>query len=203
MPSSHHQMASTLKHACTRCAKDPACRPEVRACCECLLACLDTGVECHAMVHACRDIAARCACEACLARKGGWRELCSCCFELIDACDSYCHQRCSLPEMLRMYASGGCDLRCAFKTGPTIPGTAAYTPPSRVAKKCCVYCANSSCGAERSFCERMPKEVTHLTYPGGLLEYHCRTHLDPSLPRLKGFDPARFRHRSCTNGCVP
>lgn len=197
-------MATALKSACTRCASDPSCRPEVSACCQCLLACLSTGIECHAIVHACRDIASRCACDACLSRAKGWEALCRCCFPLIDACDSYCHQRCSLPEMLKMCSSGACDMRCAFKSGPYIPGTSPYEPPSKVGKRCCVYCANSSCGAERSYCDRMPKSVPHVSYPGGLLEYYCRSQMPGStLTKLKGFHPQSFKHRSCTHGCVP
>lgn len=177
--------------------------PEVRACCACLKTCLVTGIECHAMVHACRDVASRVACTACLERHKNWKTLCRKCFRICDACDSYCHQRCSLAEMRKMCSSGMCDLRCAFESGPQIPGTAPYKAPQDVRRKCCVYCANSACGAEQSYCDAMRQDVEHVAYPGGLLEYHCRTQLDRTLPSLVDFDPTAFLHRECSQGCVP
>jgi hypothetical protein len=94
-----------------KCKSNTACQDEVRACCDCLLTCLNSGVECHAAVHACRDIASRRLCEACLAKTKGWESLATCYFAIIDACDSYCHQRCSLPQMLEMCAqkNARCD----------------------------------------------------------------------------------------------
>ena len=169
------------------------------------MGCLDVkGLECHAIVHACRDIASRCACDACTSDAKGWQALCKCCFCLIDACDSYCHQRVSLPQMLKMCDSDECDMRCAFRSGPHIPGTSPYRPASKVTRKCCVYCANSSCGADRSYCDSLPQDVQHVCYPGGLLEYYCRTQMPGStLPELQKFHPQRFRHRTCKHKCVP
>lgn len=195
--------ASTLKTACATCAADANCPPKVHACCECLRTCLSKGTECHAMVHACRDIASRCACGACISKERGWQACCRCCFALCDACDSYCHQRCSLPEMMRKCNSGTWEMRCAFQQGPTIPGTVDYKAPRTVDRNCCVYCANSACGAERAYCDKLKRSVQHLTYPGGLLEYYCRSTIDKSLPRLTEFEPGQHLHRGCMEECVP
>ena len=194
---------SEMIAACNTCCESAACPFEVRCICECLKKCLTKTVECHALVHACRDIASRCACEACVSSKKGWKECCRCCFSLCDACDSYCHQRCSLPQMLEMRRREECDMVCAFKEGPKIPGTKDYVPPAKINKFCCVYCANSACGAERSYCDQIKSSVKHLAYPGGLLEYHCRSKIDASLSPLKAFDPTHYKHRHCKQECVP
>lgn len=147
------------------------------------------AVEMHGCVNACRDMASRCGVEACKQKARGWRGRAQCCFRMCDACDNFCHQRCSLPKAL----AGNRPLLCAFNTGPRIPGTERYVPPSKLGSGTyVVYCASTSCGAGPQYCHRAASGAVCLEYPGGLLEYACRCECDDQLKKMK-----KAEHDAC------
>lgn len=171
--------------ACEACAKNADCPAPLKALCRALATLSAHEGEIHATVCACRDVASRCGVEACKEHGKGWRKEAEVCFRMCDACDKMCHQRCTLAEAL----SGAKPLRCAFKSGPAIPGTAPYAAPTTLTQPCVVYCASTSCAAASLYCHKA--KAPCVEYPGGLLEYVCRCECDPSLPPLPPADAAR------------
>ena len=168
-----------LAAACDTCGRKKACPQEVQACCTMLAAVLRTrgGVEPHSCVHACRDVASRCAVRAWKEESDGWKEACLCCFSLCDALDGFCHQRIPLAGALAHK-----NLLCAFETGPKLPGTQPYRAAQKVpaGQECVVYCASTSCGASAAY--RHGLKCAAREYPGGLLEYACRCKCgDPTI----------------------
>ena len=179
-----------------KCSSNKACPEEVRACCQMMIDVLRHSVEPHSCVHACRDVASRCAVRAWKTpgAKGEWKGVCMCCFELCDALDGFCHQRIPLREALAHP-----HLRCAFSKGPVLPNTKRYLPSSSVPfsssqKECVVYCASTSCGASAEYRHGLPGQLASREYPGGLLEYACRCACDdPAIrasphPRMSDSD---------------
>ena len=198
----HYANRSFLKRACDACASAPECPPALRVVCTALaqLAHKHKTEELHSLVHACRDIASRAGVRACRGQKAAWQREAVCCFQFCDACDRFCHQRCALPDAMAQVRQGKQALRCALRGGtPHIPGSApTYVAPTSVDGPCVVYCASTSCVAASTYAHKVKGECWE--YPGGVLEYACRTTCDASLPKLALAD----FHRAMAlefNGC--
>lgn len=198
----HHERAA-IRDACGACAKSDDCPPALRTLCSCLAELASHPGEIHSTVSACRDMASRCGVDAC--KQGGkrWKQRSNCCFRMCDACDRFCHQRCALPDALATQL----PMLCAFKTGPKIPGTRAYVPPTKLDFAAVVYCASTSCSAGPAYCHKAGTPCRE--YPGGLLEFACRCKCDPSLPQLSDADMKKcfeMSFNTCGHGpyaCYP
>ena len=185
---------------CKKCLSDPNCPAEVKNCCEMLAnMCKYKNMELHSCVACCRDVASRCGCRGHLKGTKRGMDEAACCFELCDCLDSFCHQRRSLPDAMRMLGREDADLVCALegKDVPIIPGTVPYRKPSSLKSKgprkrvAIVYCANTACDMASHYTHEMRKTKTPngfdavVEYPGGALEYACRCEREgyPSLVR--------------------
>ena len=97
-----------------------------------------------------------------------------------------CHVRAIMNEAQRITenlreALAHPHLRCAFPKGPVLPNTQPYLPSSDVPSsqgECFVYCASTSCGASAEYRHGLPGVLKSREYPGGLLEYACRSACD-------------------------